>query len=123
MTSSKAEFWEIANRPKRDGSVEIDGKSFRLREMSEAEAAELEVKLQDKSGKIDWTKHRRLVVHYCLVDADGNRIVDKPDDLASVGKSLISRLYEKACHVNDYIASELEELSLAKKSSGADGAE
>lgn len=121
MTSSKAEFWEIANRPKREGFVELDGKRFRLVEMTEADAAELEIKLQDKNGKIDFQKHRRLTVYYCLVDADGNRIVDNPDDLARVGKNLISRLYDKALQVNDYVASELEELSLAKKSSEAEG--
>jgi hypothetical protein len=121
MTSSKAEFWEIANRPRREGFVSLEGKQFRLVEMTEQDASELEIKLQDKNGKIDWMKHRRLTVAYCLLDAEGNRIVDNPDDLAKLGKTFISKLYDKALQVNDYVASELEELSLAKKSGEAEG--
>jgi hypothetical protein len=53
-----------------------------------------------------------------LVDDEGNRIVDDPEKLAGLPKTLIAKLYDEALTVNDYGIRDLE--SLAKKSEGAD---
>jgi len=118
MTISKDQFWELAKRPFRETVVSFDGNEYRLREMSEADSADLEVKLQTKSGEFNYAKHRRLTVASCLVDDEGNRIVDDPEKLAGLPKTLIAKLYEEALTVNDYGIRDLE--SLAKKSEGAD---
>jgi len=118
MTINKEQFWELAKRPFREKVVEFDKVEYRLREMSEADSADLEVKLQTKSGDFSYWKHRRLTVALCLVDDEGNRIVDDPEKLASLGKTLIGKLYAEALKLNDYEERELE--SLAKKSEGAD---
>jgi hypothetical protein len=117
MTTSKERFWKLAKRELKTDSVTVEGETFSVREMSEADAADLEVKLQDKEGKIDYTRHRRLVVALCLVDEDGNRIVDNPDDLKDCPKKVIGAIYERALELSNYDKTEVK--SLAKKSDEA----
>ena len=118
MTNKREAFFKLGNRPLKTATVEVGGESFTVRELSEADAAEMEVKMQ-VGGKWDFTCHRRLMVAFSLIDEDGKRIVDNPDDLKTFSKHVIGKIYEKALEVSHYDESEIE--ALAKKSSEAGG--
>lgn len=119
MSDAKSRFLALAKRPLKQTTVVVEGQEFFVRELSEGDAAQMELKMQDKSGKYDLTRHRRLMVSYCLVDESGNRLIDNPDDLAECPKSIIGRIYEVALELSSYNPGEVE--SLAKKSDEATG--
>lgn len=112
--SSRDSFFELIKRPLRTKEVTIEGKQFLLRELTEADSAEMEVKMQTKDG-IDWQQHRRLLVSYCLVDENGARIIKDPDELKSVSKSLVGKFYAECLMLSEFEPGEVE--ALAKKSS------
>ena len=118
MTNKREVFFKLGNRPLKTATVEVGGESFTVRELSEADAAEMEVKMQ-VGGKWDFTRHRRLLVSYSLIDDDNKRIVEDSDELKSFPKSLVGKIYEAALEVSHYDESEIE--ALAKKSSEAEG--
>lgn len=116
--SKREAFFKLGNRPLRTATVEVCGESFTVRELSEADAAEMELKMQ-VGGKYDWTCHRRALVCYSLIDEDGKRIVENPDDLKAFPRYVVGKIYEAALKLSDYDESEIE--ALAKKSSEAEG--
>lgn len=118
--SKRDAFFKLGNRPLRTATVEVCGESFTVRELSEADAAEMEIKMQ-VGGKWDFTRHRRLLVSYSLIDENNERIVKDSDELKSFPKSLVGKIYEAALEVSQYDESEIE--ALAKKSSEAEGSE
>ena len=118
MTNKREVFFKLGNRPLKTAKVEVGGESFTVRELSEADAAEMEIKMQ-VGGKYDWTCHRRALVAYALIDDEGNRIVKDPDELKQFPRLLVSKIYEAAMEVSVYDESEIE--ALAKKSSEAEG--
>ena len=118
--SKRDAFFKLGNRPLRTATVEICGESFTVRELSEADAAEMEVKMQ-VGGKWDFTRHRRLLVSYSLIDEKNERIVKDADELKSFPKAIVGKIYEAALEVSQYDESEIE--ALAKKSSEAEGYE
>lgn len=118
--NSRDSFFDLIKRPLRTKEVTIEGKVFLLRELSESDSAEMEVKMQTKDG-IDWQQHRRLLVSYCLVDEQGNRIVQNPDDLKTASKSLVGKFYNECLLLGAFEPGEVE--SLAKKSSEVESSE
>lgn len=118
--SSRDSFFELIKRPLHTKEITIEGKQFFLRELSEADSAEMEVKMQTKDG-IDWQQHRRLLVSYCLVDENGERIVKNPDDLKAASKSLIGKFYNECLLLGAFEPGEVE--ALAKKSNEVESSE
>lgn len=116
--SKRDAFFKLGNRPLRTATVEVCGESFTVRELSEADAAEMEVKMQ-VGGKWDFTRHRRLLVSYSLIDDNNERIVKDADELKSFPKAIVGKIYEAALEVSQYDESEIE--ALAKKSSEVEG--
>lgn len=120
MTNKRDAFFKLGNRPLRTATVEVCGESFTVRELSEADAAEMEVKMQ-VGGKWDFTRHRRLLVSYSLIDDNNERIVKDADELKSFPKAIVGKIYEAALEVSQYDESDIE--ALAKKSNEAEGSE
>ena len=116
--SKRDAFFKLGSRPLRTAAVDVCGESFTVRELSEADAAEMEVKMQ-VGGKWDFTRHRRLLVSYSLIDDNNERIVKDADELKSFPKAIVGKIYEAALEVSQYDESEIE--ALAKKSSEAEG--
>jgi hypothetical protein len=114
MTSKRDEFFKLIKRPLKTKKVTVEGQEFTIRELSEADSAEMEIKLQGKDNKVDWTQHRRLLVSYCLVDDDGKRIVENPDDLKDAPMDLIGSIYKECMSISEIAEEDVEKL--AKKS-------
>ena len=117
--SKRDAFFALASRPLRTLEITIAGEVFTLRELSEADASEMEVKMQTKDGKFDFARHRMLLVAYSLIDENGKRIVDDWTQLQPFSRQIIGRLYEKCLELSRYEESEIE--NLAKKSNKAEG--
>ncbi len=118
MSSELDRFLAAASRPLRTIEIRIGSELFTLRELCESDAADMEVSMQS-GDKFDFAKHRRLLVSYCLVGADGERIVKDSDTLKPLPKSIIGKLYEQALNLSEYDAGEIE--ALAKKSDASEG--
>ena len=118
MTNRRDAFFALAARPLRTTQTTIDGEVFTLRELSEADASEMEIAMQSKDGKFEYARHRMLLVSYSLIDDDGNRIVDDWEQLKPVPRSIVGKLYEACLSLSKYDESEIKDL--AKKSEGAD---
>ncbi len=118
MNSELDRFLAAASRPLRTIEIRIGSELFTLRELCEADAADMEVAMQ-AGEKFDFAKHRRLLVSYCLVGSDGERIVKDSDTLKPLPKSTIGKLYEQALKLSEYDAGEIE--ALAKKSNATGG--
>ena len=119
MTTNKRDaFFALASRPLRTTQTTIDGEVFTLRELSEADASEMEISMQAKDGKWEFSRHRMLLVSYSLIDDEGNRIVDSWEQLKPVPRSIVGRLYEACLSLSKYDESEIKDL--AKKSERAD---
>jgi hypothetical protein len=106
-------FLAAASRPLRTIEIRIGSEVFMLRELCESDAADMEVSMQ-KGESFDFAKHRRLLVSYCLVGADGERIVTDSDMLKKLPRMTVGKLYEECLKLTEYDAKEIE--SLAKKS-------
>ena len=118
MSSELDRFLAAASRPLRTIEIRIGSEVFMLRELCEADAADMEVAMQT-GDKFDFAKHRRLLVSYCLVGNDGERIVKDSDALKPLPRNTIGKLYEQALKLSDYDAGEIE--ALAKKSDATEG--
>lgn len=116
--SKREKFLAMASRPLRTVDVEVAGEVFTLREISEADASEMEVKMQTKEGGWDYARHRMLMVSYSLIDENGQRIVEDWTQLKDAPRSLIGPLYEACLTLSKYDESEIS--NLAKKSERAD---
>lgn len=116
---NKEELLAAFSRPLRSMDVEIEGRTYRLREMTEDDSATYEVMLQDKKGKIDVSKARRAMIAMCLVDDSGNRIIDDESELRRMPRSLASALYAKCLDLNNYEDGEVK--ALVKNSEEAAG--
>jgi hypothetical protein len=118
MTSKRDAFFALASRPLRTTQTTIDGEVFTLRELSEADASEMEVAMQSKDGRFEYARHRMLLVAYSLIDDDGNRIVESWERLKPVPRSIVGKLYEACLSLSKYDESEIKDL--AKKFERAD---
>jgi hypothetical protein len=70
MSNLEDEFFSLVERPLNTKPVLVNGKEYVLHELSEGDAAEMEVAMQDKKGKYEWSRHRRVLVSYCLRDKE-----------------------------------------------------
>jgi hypothetical protein len=118
MSSIEDEFFSLVERPLNTKPVLVNGKEYVLHELSEGDAAEMEVAMQS-GGKYEWSRHRRVLVSYCLRDKEGNRVISDPDRLKSVPNQIVGKLYEDCLALSKYDAKEIEEL--VKKSDPAQG--
>jgi hypothetical protein len=119
MSNIEDEFFALVERPLNTKPVLVNGKEYVLHELSEGDAAEMEVAMQDKKGKYEWARHRRVLVSYCLRDKEGNRVISDPDRLKSVPNQIVGKLYEDCLALSSYDAKEIEDL--VKKSEPAQG--
>jgi hypothetical protein len=118
MSSELDRFLAAASRPLRTIEVRIGSEVFTLRELCESDAADMEVAMQS-GDKFDFAKHRRLLVSYCLVGSDGERIVKDSDTLRQLPRLTVGKLYEECLRLTEYDAGEIE--ALAKKSDATGG--
>ena len=118
MSSLEDEFLALVDRPLNTKEVLVNGKPYILTELSEGDAAEMEVAMQS-GGKYDFSRHRRLMVAYCLRDQEGNRVISDPERLKGVAKQIVGKLYEDCLTLSSYDAKEVEDL--VKKSDPAQG--
>jgi hypothetical protein len=118
MSSELDRFLAAASRPLRTKEVRVGAETFTLRELSDFDASEMEVAMQS-GEKFDFAKHRRLLVSYCLVGTDGERIVKDPEVLGPIPRPTIGKLYEECLKLSEYDAGEIE--ALAKKSDATGG--
>jgi hypothetical protein len=119
MSNIEDEFFALVERPLNTKPVLVNGKEYVLHELSEGDAAEMEVAMQDKKGKFDLSRHRRLMVAYCLHDIEGNRVISEPERLKGLPKQIVGKLYEDCLALSSYDAKEIEDL--VKKSDPAQG--
>jgi len=131
MTSKREAFLAMASRPLRTKDVTIGDQTYTIREISEADASEMEIRMQTKDRRWAIERHRALMVAYSLIDENGEKILqDDVDENGKVikqnwekirdsAKSLIAPLYEACLDLSDYDESEIN--SLAKKSQRAEG--
>ena len=131
MTNKREAFLAMASRPFRTKDVTIGDQVFTIREISEADASEMEIRMQTKDGTWAVERHRALLVAYSLIDETGQLILT--DDVDANGKittqnwekirgsvkSLIAPLYAACLDLSDYDEREINDL--AKKSERADG--
>ena len=131
MTSKREAFLAMASRPLRTKDVTIGDQVFTVREISEADASEMEIRMQSKGGAWEVNRHRALLVAYSLIDENGDLILT--DDIDENGKvvkqnwekirgsvkSLIAPLYAACLDLSDYDEREINDL--AKKSERAEG--
>jgi hypothetical protein len=131
MTMSKRDaFLAMAARPLRTKDVQVGSETFTIREISEADAAEMEIRMQSKDRVWEPQRHRALLVAYSLIDENGEFILQDDVDqngkvirqnwekIRSAPKSLIAPLYEACLDLSKYDEREINDL--AKKSDGAD---
>lgn len=118
MSKLEDEFLALVDRPFNTKEVLVGGKPYILTELSEGDAAEMEVAMQS-GGKYDFSRHRRLMVAYCLRDLEGNRVISDPERLKGVAKKIVGKLYEDCLTLSSYDAKEVEDL--VKKSEPAQG--
>jgi hypothetical protein len=110
MTMNSATLEDAVGLPMREQTVQYEGKSYRLLELSEDEGILYELELHDKKNKFDVTKMRRALIAYCWRDAEGKRIVDDSDKLKTMRRSLAGLLYQTCQKLNNYDDGELEGL-------------
>jgi hypothetical protein len=118
MSNIEDEFFALVERPLNTKPVLVNGKEYVLHELSEGDAAEMEVAMQS-GGKYEWSRHRRVLVSYCLRDIEGNRVISDPERLKSVPNQIVGKLYEDCLALSKYDAKEIEDL--VKKSDPAQG--
>lgn len=128
--SSREAFLAMASRELRTKQVSIGDQVFTVREISEADASEMEIRMQTKDRTWAVERHRALLVAYSLIDEQGQLILT--DDVDASGKvikqnwekirgsakSLVAPLYAACLDLSDYDESEIN--ALAKKSERAD---
>ena len=115
--SNQDEFLSLTRRDLAVEPVAVNGQQYYIHELSESDAANMEVELQTKKG-YDWTAHRRVMVAYCLRDDSGQRVIADPNVLKDLPRSVVGPLYDRCCEINQYDQGEIE--ALAKKSERAD---
>lgn len=116
---NRDEFFALLEKPLKESRIEIDGKQYRLREMSEDDSANYELALQDKTGKYNFSRARRAMIAQMLLDDDGNRIIENEAELKPFGRSLTGALYDECQKLNSYKDGEVK--ALVKNSDEADG--
>lgn len=115
---SKEEFFSLLDEPLAESVVTIAGKSYRIRELTEELGIQYELELS-KSGKFDPYRSRRAMVALCLIDGDGNRIVDDPEKLKKMKLGIINQLHDACLELSRYRKDDIEES--VKNSEPAEG--
>lgn len=105
---SKEEFFNLLDEPLAEKVITIGGKNYRIRELTEELGIQYELELS-KSGKFDVYRSRRAMVALCLVDGDGNRIVDDPDKLKKMKLGIINQLHDACLELSRYRKDDIEE--------------
>jgi hypothetical protein len=108
MAITKEAFLAKANQRKYK-TVPIEGEEYRLREMSESDGCQYELKLMS-SGKYDIEKSRRMMVAMMLVDDNDSLIVDDEQQLKPYGIGLINLLHDECLLLNRYQKDQIESL-------------
>lgn len=109
----------VLSQPLGEKTVEFEGRSYRLLELTEDQAVEYELELQDKKGKFDVKKMRRTMIAYSWVGPDGERLVADSDKLKTMRRSLAGYLYEECQKLNRYEPGELEGLVKNSEEAGS----
>ncbi len=101
---------DVLAMPLQEKVVTFEGRDYRLLELSEEQSIAYELACQDKKGKFDVAKMRRALIAYSWVGADGKRLVEDPDRLKTMRRSLAGYLYDACQTLNRYDPGELEDL-------------
>ena len=109
---------EYLSKPLREEVVEIDGHQWRLRQMTEDQGTTYELALQDKKGKIDFSKARRLMISLMLIDEEGNRVSENEADIKNLSRAVAAELFSRCQDLNAYGKAEIEDI--VKKSEEAE---
>lgn len=118
MTISREAF--LAKTTRRYKDLVVDGESYRIQSLTEAERSKYELQLQDKKNGFQFEKARRLFVCKTLVDENGSRILQDSDEplVENIDGGLVALLYSEAQKHCGYEKDEIKDL--IKNSSGAD---
>lgn len=109
-TIDSASLAALLTAPLREKVVAIGELKFRLREMTEEQATQYELALQDKTGKYNWARARRAMIALMLVDDNGNRVVTDENQLKSLPRSIAGKLFDECQSLNRYEANEVKDL-------------
>lgn len=107
---NKEEFFQSLSEPLREKVVEIAGRSYRIREMTEEQGTQYELMIQDKAGRFDFSRARRAMIALMLIDDAGNRIVDDESQLKALPRSVAGVLFGECQQLNRYDAGEVKAL-------------
>jgi hypothetical protein len=110
---------EVLELPMQEKTVEYQGKHYRLRELNEEQGIEYELALQDKKGKFDVQKMRRVLISYCWIGPDGKRLVTDEERLKTMRRSLSGLLFDECQKLNRYEKEELEGLVKNSEKAGS----
>lgn len=92
---NKEQFKALLAKPVSTKQVEYEGQVFHIKSMTEKEGVEYELAISNKDGDIDWSKARRAMLAAMLVDDQGNKLVDSPDELGSMELALAEFLWSE----------------------------
>lgn len=118
MSITKEEFFAIIDQPAIEKLVDYEGKTYRIRAMTEADGIEYELMIQ-KDGEWDIKKARRAMICVMLLDNDGNRIVDDEARLKGMPRGLAGFLWDECQKLNGYRPGEVDDI--VKKSEPVEG--
>jgi len=99
---NKDEFFASLSAPLKESVVCVDGRNYRLREMTEEQGTQYELMIQDKAGRFDFSRARRAMIAIMLLDDSGNRIVDDESQLKAMPRSLAGVLFDECQKLNRY---------------------
>jgi hypothetical protein len=102
MMMNKDEFFASLSAPLKESVVCVDGRNYRLREMTEEQGTQYELMIQDKAGRFDFSRARRAMIAIMLLDDSGNRIVDDESQLKAMPRSLAGVLFDECQKLNRY---------------------
>jgi hypothetical protein len=115
----KDSLQSVLDLPMQETTVEYEGKQYRLLEMNEEQGIDYELALQDKKGKFDVRKMRRVLISHCWVGPDGERLVTDADQLKTMRRSLSGFLFDHCQKLNRYEPGELEGLVKNSEEAGS----
>ena len=107
---NKDDFLASLAEPLREKVIEIAGRSYRLREMTEEQGTQYELMIQDKAGRFDFSRARRAMIAIMLLDDSGNRMVDDESQLKALPRSVAGILFDECQQLNRYDAGEVKAL-------------
>lgn len=77
-----------------------DGYFAYVREITAPEKYEIDANCEKGDGSLDVAKIKRMLTLYAVVDENGNKVFDKPEDFELLPCTFYERLVEQALEVN-----------------------